>query len=109
MNTNQIADQIIEEGYSMTGNIMEAIYLLEDGQMISGDFDCGMRGTDHRMIECIAEGDRYDNDFWDNVHANFNLVRLVPETMIALITVGQEITAIQEEMLESAGYELEEY
>ncbi|MCY8256471.1 hypothetical protein MOC12_21170 [Bacillus spizizenii] len=109
MTTEQIVNAIIEEGYNMTDNLDEAIYILADGQLISGDFDYGMRGTDHRMIECIAEGDRYDNNFWENVHNEFQLVRLVPETQIALIIEGQELTAEQEEILNNSSYEIEVY
>jgi hypothetical protein len=108
MTNEQLVNEIIEEGYNMTDNIHEAIYLLSDGQMISGDFDCGMRGTDHRMIECIIDGDRYDNDFWNKVH-ELGLVRLVPETEFALIIEGQELTAIQEKIINEIGFEIEAY
>lgn len=110
MTTEQLVNAIIEEGYNMTDNLDEAIYILADGQMISGDFDCGVRGTDHRMIDCVADGDRYDGeDFWNNVHNDFQLVRLVPETQIALIIEGQELTEEQEEILNNSSYEIEVY
>lgn len=95
MNNDQIVSTIIEEGYNMTDNPYEAIYILTDGQLISGDFDYGSRGTDHRMIEIVTPINRYDKNFWDYVHRELKLVMLVPETKVALIKKGQELTAAQ--------------
>ncbi|MHC5291055.1 hypothetical protein ACYSTM_21105 [Bacillus licheniformis] len=109
MNNTQLVNELLEEGYNMTDNPFEAIYILTDGQLISGDFDCGCRGTDHRMIECVIDGDRYEDDFWDKVHTDLGLVRVVPETEIALIKEGQELTAKQEEIISQIGFEIEAY
>jgi hypothetical protein len=108
--TNQeITAVVIEEGYNMTDNINEAIYLLSDGSMISGDFDYGSRGTDHRMIEILMESDRYDDNFWNDVHTQLEVVRLVPESNMALIIEGQELSTAQEALLINTEYEIEVY
>lgn len=106
-----LKDEIIEEGYSFTENPREALYILSDGTMISGDFDCGIRGTDHRMIESFVEGaDRDDESiFWNIVHYELKLVRTVPETMVALIGTKQTPTAEQKRILSDAGYKIEKY
>lgn len=109
MNTINIIETLEEYGYTTTNNPNEAIYIFPNGLMISGDFDCGMRGTDHRMIECFMESDRYDNNFWDDVHEQLKVVRLVPETRFALIAEGQEITSEQLEIINDQGYEIEIY
>ncbi|WP_353856762.1 hypothetical protein [Bacillus sp. Bos-x628] len=109
LSISQITETIIEEGYTMTDNFYEAIYMLADGSMISGDFDYGVRGTDHHMIECVMDSDRYDDNFWDDVHTQLNIIRLVPETEIALIKEGQELTEEQQEILKEYSYELEVY
>jgi hypothetical protein len=111
MNNKKLLEAILEEGYSTTENPLEAIYIMTDGTMIWGDFDLGMRGTDHRMIEYFVDGlNRYDgNKFWEVVHLQYGLVRTVPESMIALIKEGQELTEAQKRIIEEAGYEIEIY
>lgn len=109
MNTNSIIETLEEYGYSTTNNPSEAIYIFPNGLMISGDFDYGSRGTDHRMIECFMESDRYDNNFWNDVHEQLQVVRLVPETMFALIINGQQLTNEQLTIINNNGYEVEIY
>jgi hypothetical protein len=102
-------EQIIEE-VTLTDNPFEALYILADGSMIWGEFDCGVRGIDHRMIELFVDGaDRYESKFWDIVHYELGLVRTVPESMTALIKEGQKLTEEQKRIIENAGYELEVY
>lgn len=104
------ADMAAEDnGYNMTDDFSQAIYLLYNGEMISGDFYYGTRSTDHRMIECTMEIDRYDKNFWDEVHERFYIVRLVPESQTALIKVGQKLTDAQAFILTSYMYRVEEY
>lgn len=99
-----------EYGYSMTDNINEAIYLLPDGQMISGDFYYGSRNTDHRMIEAAyTNKDRYTEGFWDSVHKDYRVVRLVPESRYALVRMRQRLTHIQESILNETDYIIERY
>lgn len=72
--------------------------------MISGDFEMGIRGTDHRMIESLTDYSRYDDDFWSKVHAATGVVMYVPETNVALIAENQKITSIQKELLHSVNF-----
>lgn len=109
MNMKAIIDELIDNGYELTENPMEAIYIFEDGTMIDGIFDCGLRSEDHRMIECLMESDRYDNNFWDDVHSQLKVVRLVPETKFALIAENQILSPIQESIINEYGYEVEVY
>jgi hypothetical protein len=106
---NEIANTLEENGYTFTTNPKEAIYIFPDGSMIDGCFDYGSRGEDHRMIECLMESNRYDKNFWDDVHSQLNVVRLVPETMYALIAKGQQLTKQQLKIINKAGYDIEEY
>lgn len=98
-----------EDGYSLTNNIQHAIYIFPNGDMIDGGFDCGSRGEDHRMIECLMNIDRYDNNFWESVHAQLQVVRLVPETKFALIANGQTLTDKQIQAIKKAKYQIEVY
>jgi hypothetical protein len=109
MNTETINTILEENGYQLTNNPKEAIYIFPNGEMIDGGFDCGSRGEDHRMIECFMDSDRYDDNFWNDVHDQLKVVRLVPETMYALIAVDQELTKEQLNIIKEAGYEIEEY
>lgn len=101
----------IEENLPLTSDINEAIWLLGDERMVWGEFDMGVRGEDHRCIEVLYSNlNRYDNRlFWETVHIEYQAVRLVPETMEALIIEGQELTAIQKDLLNDAGYNVSEY
>lgn len=106
----QIKQAVIDTNYyEFTKNPLEAIFILEDGTMIDGQFDWGVRGTDHRMIEGIVEGSRYDGEkFWNHVH-DHNIIRLIPETKIALIKSSQIVNDIQNHIIKSIGFDIEEY
>ncbi|GIN25528.1 hypothetical protein NSQ93_22495 [Bacillus sp. FSL W8-0445] len=106
---DMIVNEVVENGGRLTENVHHALYLLTDGRMIDGVFEegCG-RTEDHTMIEVVL-GDRYAKDFWERVHFELGLVRLTPETKIALINKGQELTEIQKEIILKSGYNIEEY
>jgi hypothetical protein len=106
---NQIINTLEENGYTFTKKAKEAIYIFPNGLMIDGVFDYGSRSEDHRMIECLMDSDRYDNNFWDDVHNQLGVVRLVPESQYALIAVNQELTKEQLVIINKLGYEVEEY
>lgn len=110
MTEEEIEEKIENAGYSMTDNPWNAIYVLPDGSMIDGDFDCGLRGTDHRMIECIFAGriNRYDPHFWKKVFEATGAVMLVPESQEALIPeeMKDSVTRWQWAVINEIGYEL---
>lgn len=103
--------RLIEAETIFTDNIHQALWLLPDGTMIDGEFDGGMRGQDHRIIECgITKYDRYDGDkFWNEVHLNYGGIRLCPESDVALIRPKQKITDTQKSILAQTSYEIELY
>lgn len=95
-------EQIIElfeaEGVETTENLNEAIYILDDGTLISGMFFDDMRTEDHRIIEVLFDDiSRYDNNFWEQAHERTGMIQHVPETSFILIKQGQEPTAEQEQ------------
>jgi len=93
----------------LTDNIDEAIFILENGQMVSGDFDMGMRGLDHNCIICLAPSELSHNEKWNHIHSVYNVVRLVPETKEALITGVQILSSIQKQLLKDSNYKISVY
>lgn len=100
-----------EMGYNLTNNDYEAIYVMQDGAMIDGECDCGYRGLDHNMIAFAVPYKRSIdyNKFWNYVHEELGLLRVIPETEICLAGVNQELTQEQLDFIERTGYELERY
>ncbi|HFO1886517.1 TPA: hypothetical protein ACHHNH_002798 [Staphylococcus aureus] len=93
-----------EEGVKLTDNIDEAIYIMADGRFISGMFDSGVRGEDHRIIECLfGDIDRDIEGFWDEALNRANLVMIVPETKTVLIKQGQNVTDKQLDVIDKLG------
>jgi alpha-acetolactate decarboxylase len=76
-----------------------------DGELIGfdGEFYDGERGNDHNIIKSGL-----DFDTWDDLHNAIAFVRLVPESMIALVSglcVDDDILNTIKEF----GYTIEEY
>lgn len=93
-----------------TKNIEEAIFILPNGQLISGEFDCGIRGLDHHVIEGLFDDLDRDNDtFWKDIVERTNIIQYVPETKIALIKEGQHITKEQQAMINQYQLQTEIY
>lgn len=106
-------EQIIElfeaEGVETTEDINEAIYILDDGTLISGMFYDGMRTEDHRIIEVLFEDiDRYTKYFWEQAHERTGMIQHVPETSFILIKQGQEPTEEQKQYFDMVE-EVEEF
>ena len=112
---DRLIKRLAEYDVQTTDRIAEAMYLLPDGRMISGNFDHGMRGDDHRAIFAgVDYGDMYESNdpgrtHWDRLHREYRVARLVPEARYALIRKGQRLTEIQDRMLTRAGYRVERY
>ncbi|MEC5376780.1 hypothetical protein VWJ19_00090 [Staphylococcus hominis] len=93
-----------------TENIEEAIFILPNGQLISGEFDCGIRGLDHHVIEGLFDDlDRGNDTFWNDIVERTNIIQYVPETEIALIKEGQHITKEQQAMINQHQLQTEIY
>lgn len=112
----QIKAYVKDNDSQLTNDLDEALYILRDGSMISGMYDAGIRGDDHRMIEgLISEGkEMYQSDeatvnFWQKLHEKTSLVRVVPETKQALIARGQSLTVKQREIINQLNYQVQEY
>ena len=96
------------EDMKVTKEVFEAIFILEDGTLIDGEFDYGMRGIDHNCIISLAPPEMTQTEKWKHIHEVYKVVRLVPETGVALIDEDQELNNTQESMIEGY-YEVERY
>ena len=108
LSDSEIRQRLEDDGYEFTDNPEEAIYVLRNGDMVSGGFYDGIRGEDHRMIESVMDDiDRYDDNFWSEVFNRTSMLMLIPETKQALIGENQKLTSKQKYILKQLGYELE--
>lgn len=104
-----------EAEVGFTDSLDTAMFLLPDGSMIDGEFDLGMRGQDHRIIFAGVNNypDYYEvsnpASLWDRLHKEYKVVRLVPESDIALIKSRQKLTDEQKRILSRSNYEIEKY
>ncbi|MEJ7209954.1 hypothetical protein [Staphylococcus capitis] len=94
-----------------TNNINEAIFILPGGELINGDVEYGVRGTDHNVIGILYDDlDRCSNDtFWSEIVKRTNILQYVPETQIVLQKEGQIITMEQSQIIEKYQLEVELY
>lgn len=107
----EIVDFVEKEGYSTTDDLNEAIWLLRDGQMISGGVvqGRGVRILDHTIVEGINDAVYSDEDFYERIHDDTGMVRIVPEAEMALIKAGQLITDEQRQTIRGFNFEVQEY
>jgi hypothetical protein len=107
--------RLLEGELTFTDSIHQAMYLLPDGSMIDGEFDGGMRGQDHRVIFVGVNYEDYymssntNETHWKRLHREYKVIRLVPESNIALIKGRQTLTAEQIEVLNQTDYVIERY
>ncbi|MGL5714981.1 MAG: hypothetical protein ACRCX2_18340 [Paraclostridium sp.] len=104
--------QLLDEEYQVTKRMVEAIYILEDGTLWSGEPDGGLRGLDHHTIEAFSEADRYDNQvFWKEVFTKLRLVMVVPECFEIIYWPGEESIAQVKWMkvAKSQGWKVKEF
>lgn len=94
-----------DEEDTFTNNIDEAIFVLNDGTLVNGEFCGGVRNLDHNSIKSRFEPETS----WKQLHDTYNFVRLVPETRIALISGEQVITENIKNILNLSNYEIEVY
>lgn len=86
----------IQDEFEFVENINESLWITPTGEMLTGDYDMGVRGTDHRALLDFYDLDRDTPSSWDSLH-EVGFVRIVPETNIALIYENQIITDKQRE------------
>lgn len=110
MDNTTIINKFEEYDILTTEEPTEAMFILTDGTLISGMFEYGYRTEDHRAAEILVDDvNRYDNNFWEVLHNRTDMIQLVPETKYALYKVGQRISAIQREVIESLEYIMEAF
>ena len=93
----------VEDLMEQLNNLMGVAVV--DGELIGfdGEFYDGMRGNDHNMIK---SGLGFET--WEELHNTIKFIRLVPESMIALVSglvVDDNILSVVKEF----GYSIEEY
>lgn len=111
----QIRQYVKDNDMSMTTNFKHAIFLLTDGSLISGEYDYGERGIDHRIITgLISEGQDYyrlnnTGIFWKALQQKTKMVMLVPEANRALKAEGQTLSSKQSQLIKQNNYIVEDY
>ena len=104
MKKDEMQRLMIEAGIELTDNIDQAIYLFNNGLMVSGEYCDGIRGVDHNVL--LNELDHSTN--YNELHQNYQVARLVPESMIALIS-GLQLDRDKLDTLKAYGYTIENY
>lgn len=104
MKKDKMKDLLINDGLELTDDLGQAIYLFNNGLMVSGEYYDGIRGTDHRTLL-----DELDNSAtYEELHQNYKVARLVPESMTALVS-GLQLDADKIDLLKEYGYTIENY
>lgn len=104
MTKDEMKNLFIEDGIELTDNLNEAIFLFNNGLMVSGEYCDGIRGTDHRTL--LNELD--NSATYEELHQNYKVARLVPESMTALVS-GLQLDNDKINMLKDYGYTIENY
>lgn len=94
----------IEDGIELTDNLDQAIYLFNNGLMVSGEYYDGLRGTDHNTL--LDELDH--SATYEELHQRYAVARLVPESMTALVS-GLQLDNDKLDQLRNYGYTIERY
>ena len=98
-------------GLQFTNDPLDAIYLIPDGRCISAyDIwqdrnELPQRVLDHRCVEGLVNGDRYDRNFWGNAMNETGFIMVIPEQATAVIASEVEPTEEQIENLRVLAYE----
>lgn len=114
---NELMLELLDEGNEeeinyFTGDINKALWLFNngelDGMMISGmsdeAFEAGVRDVDHNQILSFAEANSYEQ-----LQNGLDLIRLVPEGNIAMITDKQVLSSNNAYYLNKMGYDVKVY
>lgn len=108
MDNEKILEILNEYDVGTTDSIEETIYILTNGQLISGMFEYGSRTEDHRILEVLfSDTDRYDKDFWNKVVERTGVVQYVPETRIILLKGNQKPSETQQQIIDKYNLTIE--
>lgn len=69
----------LQDEFETVNDINESLWITPDDQMLTGDYDMGVRGTDHRALLDHYDLDRDNEESWDKLHET-GFIRVVPET-----------------------------
>lgn len=107
----QLMSWMEEEYLQFTNNPCDAIYLIPDGRCISA-YDIYQdrnlmpeRVLDHRCIEGLVDGDRYDDGFWGNALKETGFILVIPDQYTAIVSSGVEPTEEQIQNLREMHYQ----
>lgn len=95
-----------DTGFGRVDSLSFAYYILPDGTFLGCNYDCGVRGDDHRMIFIATD---IDQGNWTELHKHYRVVRFVPEANVGLIKGKQRLTDEQRAVIEKYEIELERY
>ncbi len=104
MTNKEMKNLFIDDGIELTNDLGEAIYLFNNGLMISGEYCDGLRGTDHNTL--LNELD--NSATYEELHQHYAVARLVPESMTALVS-GLQLDNDKIDLLKEYGYTIEKY
>jgi len=104
MTKDEMQNLLIDDGIELTEDLGQAIYLFNNGLMVSGEYCDGIRGVDHNTL--LNELD--NSATYEELHQNYKVARLVPESMIALVS-GLQLDTDKLDMLKAYGYTIEKY
>jgi len=100
----EMKNLFIDDGIELTDDLGQAIYLFNNGLMVSGEYCDGLRGTDHNTL--LNELD--NSATYEELHQNYKVARLVPESMTALVS-GLQLDNDKLDLLREYGYTIENY
>jgi len=104
MKKDEMQHLLIDNGIELTNDLGDAIYLFNNGLMVSGEYCDGLRGTDHNTL--LNELDH--SATYEDLHQHYAIARLVPESMTALVS-GLQLDPDKLDMLKAYGYTVENY
>lgn len=105
LSDEDIVEKFTDSGIELTTNPFEAIYLLRNGKLISGGFYDGVRGEDHRCVQCLFDDiNRYSPNFWEECMKRTGMVILIPENRQAMMLKSQILTVPQQKILKQLNY-----
>ena len=104
MKKEEMKNLLVDDGIELTNDLGEAIYLFNNGLMVSGEYCDGLRGTDHNTL--LNELDH--SATYEELHQHYAVARLVPESMTALVS-GLQLDADKLDMLKAYGYTVGNY
>lgn len=114
MTDEEIKNFMEEWGYEQTDDPHDAIFVMRDGSMVSGEYDpyTGDRGLDHNIMADVLDDQGIPNsdpEIWAHIHQETGMVRLNPELHSALVMKDQELTDQQQSVIKGLDAKVDVY